>query len=92
MRAAEAVLARELGQQAIRVRLGATVPITAIFKQTLGIDTLMLDYNLPDEDVHAPNEFFRLKSIQEGARAWTHLLAELGRCAPASVHRTTQAN
>lgn len=87
VRAAEAVLARESGQQAIHVRLGATVPITAIFKQTLGIDTLMFGYNLPDEDVHAPNEFFRLKSIQEGARAWTQLLAELGRCAPASFHR-----
>lgn len=32
VRAAEAVLERKLGRQPIHVRLGATVPITAIFK------------------------------------------------------------
>jgi hypothetical protein len=48
------------------VRLGASVPVTSIFKEMLGIDTLMFGFNLPDEDVHAPNEF-----------DWTLLLAEL---------------
>lgn len=51
----------------------------------------MFGYNLPNEDVHAPDEFFRLKSIHEGARAWTQLLAELGHCALASFHRMTPA-
>lgn len=55
VRAAEAVLERKSGRPAIHVRLGATVPITAIFRQTLGIDTLMFGYNLPNEDVHAPD-------------------------------------
>ncbi|WP_213959483.1 dipeptidase [Variovorax sp. dw_954] len=87
VRAAEAVLERETGHRAIHVRLGATVPITAIFKQTLGIDTLMFGYNLPDEDVHAPNEFFRLSSIQDGTRAWTKLFAELANYSPAAFVR-----
>jgi hypothetical protein len=47
VRAAEAVLKRETGKQAVQVRLGATVPITAIFKQDMGIDTLMFGYNFP---------------------------------------------
>ena len=67
------MLERETGRKAIHVRLGASVPVTSIFKEMLGIDTLMFGFNLPDEDVHAPNEFFRLSSIQEGARAWTLL-------------------
>ncbi|BEP65850.1 MULTISPECIES: dipeptidase [unclassified Variovorax] len=86
VRAAEAVLERESGQRPVHVRLGASVPVTSIFKEMLGIDTLMFGFNLPDEDVHAPNEFFRLASIQQGTRAWTLLLAELAKHPPASFH------
>ncbi|MNV61226.1 hypothetical protein D3C71_1537270 [compost metagenome] len=86
VRAAEAVLERESGRRPVHVRLGASVPVTSIFKEMLGIDTLMFGFNLPDEDVHAPNEFFRLASIQQGTRAWTLLLAELAKHPPASFH------
>lgn len=77
LRAAEDVLYSETGQRAIHVRLGASVPITSLFKDSLGIDTLMFGFNLPDEDVHAPNEFFRISSIREGLRAWVQLLDAL---------------
>ncbi|WZB76045.1 M20/M25/M40 family metallo-hydrolase [Achromobacter insuavis] len=72
------------GREPIHVRLGATVPITSVFKETLGIDTLMFGFNLPDEDVHAPNEFFRIGSIREGVQAWTRLLDALGQYQPAA--------
>jgi acetylornithine deacetylase/succinyl-diaminopimelate desuccinylase-like protein len=77
-RAGSAVWEALSGQQPVPVRLGATVPITAVFKEMLGIDTLMFGFNLPDEDVHAPNEFFHLESIPLGLRGWALLLAELG--------------
>lgn len=86
VRAAEAVLTQARGQRPIHVRLGASVPITSIFQETLGIDTLMFGYNLPDEDVHAPNEFFRLQSLAEGVQDWAALLARLGAFAPADFH------
>ena len=85
--AAESVLKQITGSDAVHVRLGATVPVTSIFKETLGIDTLMFGYNLPDEDVHAPNEFFRVQSIEEGARGWTLLLEELANYSPPSFSR-----
>jgi acetylornithine deacetylase/succinyl-diaminopimelate desuccinylase-like protein len=81
--AAEAVLEAAMGRPAIHVRLGASVPITSIFKETLGLDTLMFGYNLPDEDVHAPNEFFRLQSISDGLQAWACLLDRMGKFSPA---------
>ena len=84
VQAASAVLRASAGQEPIHVRLGASVPITSVFKETLGIDTLMFGFNLPDEDVHAPNEFFRLGSIREGVQAWTRLLDALSRYAPAA--------
>ncbi|MFM0736119.1 dipeptidase [Paraburkholderia xenovorans] len=85
--AAQTVLKQVTGSDAVHVRLGASVPVTSIFKETLGIDTLMFGYNLPDEDVHAPNEFFRVKSIEEGARGWTLLLEELANYAPSLFAR-----
>jgi acetylornithine deacetylase/succinyl-diaminopimelate desuccinylase-like protein len=87
VRAAEAVLERESGRRPIHVRLGASVPVTSIFKEMLGIDTLMFGFNLPDEDVHAPNEFFRLGSIREGVQAWTRLLDALSRYTPAAFRQ-----
>ena len=78
-RAGSAVWQALSGHKPVPVRLGATVPITAVFKEMLGIDTLMFGFNLPDEDVHAPNEFFHLESIPLGLRGWAMLLAELGR-------------
>ncbi|AEA61978.1 M20/M25/M40 family metallo-hydrolase [Burkholderia gladioli] len=88
--AASTVLEREYGRPPVPVRLGASVPITAVFKARLGVDTLMFGYNLPDEDVHAPNEFFRISSIADGVRGWARLLDELGRF-PASAFRTGHA-
>ncbi|MGH8818864.1 MAG: dipeptidase [Achromobacter pestifer] len=84
--AAETVLQAPGGPKPIHVRLGASVPITSVFKDMLGIDTLMFGFNLPDEDVHAPNEFFRLSSITQGLRAWTQMLDALGHCEPAAFH------
>ena len=85
--AAERVLQAETGRRPIHVRLGATVPITAIFQEMLGVGTLMFGYNLPDEPVHAPDEFFRMESIPLGLRGWTLLLRELGGSKPADFGR-----
>jgi acetylornithine deacetylase/succinyl-diaminopimelate desuccinylase-like protein len=67
------------GRAAIPVRAGGTLPITAIFREMLGIDTLAYGLAMPDEDVHAPNEFFRLSSLDEGLQSWPMLLTELGK-------------
>jgi acetylornithine deacetylase/succinyl-diaminopimelate desuccinylase-like protein len=77
--AAAAVLRREKGAEPAVMRLGGTVPITTIFQEQLGIDSLMFGLASADEDAHAPNEFFRLSSLEEGLRLWPLLLTELGR-------------
>ncbi len=76
--ATTAVLRREKGGEPAVVRLGGTVPITTIFQEELGMDSLMFGLASPDEDAHAPNEFFRLSSLEEGLRLWPLLLTELG--------------
>ncbi|QKC98894.1 dipeptidase [Mesorhizobium sp. NZP2298] len=76
--AAKKVLHEATGQEAVLVRLGATIPITAIFQELLGVQTLTFGFALPDEDIHAPNEFFRLASLAEGLSAWPKLLEQVG--------------
>jgi acetylornithine deacetylase/succinyl-diaminopimelate desuccinylase-like protein len=73
------VLEQLHGRKPVPVRAGGTLPITAIFREMLGIDSLAYGLAMPDEDVHAPNEFFRLSSLDEGLRSWPMLLSELGK-------------
>ena len=83
LRAALGVLERLHGQKAYATRAGGTLPITAIFKEMLGMESMMFGLAMPDEDVHAPNEFFRLSSFDEGLRSWPMLLSELGKLSAA---------
>ena len=57
--------------------MGATVPIGEIFKRVLGLDTVFFSFATSDEDYHAPNEFFRLSSLDMGLRAWGMYLERL---------------
>ena len=58
------------GSAPLLVHMGATIPIGRIFRDRLGIDTVFFSFATADEDYHAPNEFFRLRSFHDGMRAW----------------------
>jgi acetylornithine deacetylase/succinyl-diaminopimelate desuccinylase-like protein len=85
--AAMTVVERTSGRRPIPTRGGGTLPITAIFKEMLGLDTLAFGFAMPDEDIHAPNEFFRISSLHEGLTAWPLLLAELARYQPGDFRK-----
>ena len=78
--AAVAVVERTTGRRQIPTRAGGTLPITSIFKEMLGLDTLEFGFAMPDEDAHAPNEFFRISYLQEGAARVA--VASGGACPP----------
>lgn len=61
-----------------RVRMGATIPIGDVFRRVLGIETVFFSFSTSDEDYHAPNEFFRLQSLERGLKAWVRLLQAMG--------------
>ncbi len=81
--AAEAALAETAGRAPLRVRNGATLPLSDIVRGRLGIDTVMFSFSTADEDFHAPNEFIRLSAFDYGFAAWVALLRRLGRQSPA---------
>jgi acetylornithine deacetylase/succinyl-diaminopimelate desuccinylase-like protein len=76
--AAEQALAETAGSAPIRVRMGATLPLTDICARVLGLDTVMFSFATADEDFHAPNECWRESAIAEGFAAWVALLRRLG--------------
>jgi acetylornithine deacetylase/succinyl-diaminopimelate desuccinylase-like protein len=74
---AESVLAEVTGIRPRHVRMGATVPFGGLLKDNLGIDTVFFSFATSDEDYHAPNEFFRLSSLETGLAAWALYLRRL---------------
>lgn len=60
------------------VGMGGTIPITETFRDVLGVDTVFFSFSVADEDIHAPNEFYRLDRFGLGLRAWARLWRTLG--------------
>lgn len=83
LRAAVSALEHTTGQTPLKVRIGASLPLTEVVSRVLGIDTVMFSFALSDENFHAPNEFFRLSSIPDGLAAWVQIVRQVAQIAPA---------
>jgi len=79
LQVARDVLTDLYGQPPLEVGMGGSIPVLQTFQEVLGLHTVFFSFAVGDEDIHAPNEFFRLHRIQEGQRAWASYLARLAR-------------
>ena len=78
-RAAATVLTKVYGVEPYQGRTGGSIPVCELFLDTLGVYTVGFAFGLRDEQVHAPDEFFRLGNFRRGQGAYARLLHELGR-------------
>ncbi len=78
LKAADAALQATYGVPPLVVRMGGTVPISALFQRHMGLDTVFFSFSTADEDFHAPNEFFRVHRLHEGLEAWARYWTILG--------------
>ena len=74
----ETILRDLTGREPLRVAMGASVPIGAVCRDVLGAPTVFFSFATADEDYHAPNEFFRLRSFRQGLLAWARAFEALG--------------
>ncbi|TVQ31839.1 MAG: M20/M25/M40 family metallo-hydrolase [Phycisphaeraceae bacterium] len=61
------------------IRSGGSIPVVGLFKQIIGLDTILMGFGLEDDRVHSPNEKFELTSWRLGARAHARLIDEFMR-------------
>jgi acetylornithine deacetylase/succinyl-diaminopimelate desuccinylase-like protein len=54
------------GKTPIPMRDGGSIPIVALFKQELGIDTVLMGFGFDTDAIHSPNEHFGVKNFLLG--------------------------
>jgi acetylornithine deacetylase/succinyl-diaminopimelate desuccinylase-like protein len=59
-------------------RSGWSVPVAALVKQRLGVDSLLLGFGLPTDGAHAPNEHFDIESLDRGIRTMVEFFRRAG--------------
>jgi acetylornithine deacetylase/succinyl-diaminopimelate desuccinylase-like protein len=75
---ARAAFERATGRSPALIRSGGTIPILAAFADR-GIQSIVSGFALPEDQIHAPNESYRLASIELNEKTSRALLEELGK-------------
>lgn len=77
IQAAMAAYRTSWGQPPVFQGFGGSIPVVNEFKQILGLDAVMMGFALPDDQIHAPNERFRLDHFEKGIRCSALFLENL---------------
>lgn len=67
------------GKDTVFIRSGGSIPIVGDFDRHLGIPSVMMGFGLPDDNIHAPNEKFKLQNFELGIRSLIRFMEEAGR-------------
>jgi acetylornithine deacetylase/succinyl-diaminopimelate desuccinylase-like protein len=78
LRLARAAMARVLGREPAIVRTGGSLPILAAFMER-GIPAIVSGFGLPQDNIHAPDESYRIDSLEMGRKAARALFEDLAR-------------
>src|SRR6478609_7297655 len=65
-KAAEKAFVEVWGKSPIPTRDGGSIPIVALFKKELGLDTVLMGFGLDSDSLHSPNEHYGIKNFLIG--------------------------
>jgi acetylornithine deacetylase/succinyl-diaminopimelate desuccinylase-like protein len=69
MRAAATAYESAFGRAPVYTREGGTIPVVALLQQALGVPSVLMGFGLPDDNLHAPDERFRVENFHRGIAA-----------------------
>lgn len=75
-RAASKAMARSFGKEPIPVRGGGSIPIVAMFKEILGVDSILMGFGLDSDAIHSPNEHYGLFNYYIGIETIAEFLVQ----------------
>ncbi|MBN1211678.1 MAG: dipeptidase [candidate division Zixibacteria bacterium] len=67
------------GKEPVFIKEGGSIPIVIEFKETLGIDSLLVGFGQNDDNIHSPNERFRVVDFERGCKTAAALPFELAK-------------
>ncbi len=67
------------GKEPVFMKEGGSIPIVGDFKTILGVDTLLIGFAQHDDNVHSPNERFRIVDFERGCKTASALPVELAK-------------
>jgi acetylornithine deacetylase/succinyl-diaminopimelate desuccinylase-like protein len=79
IQAATRALHEVWGKDTVFIRSGGSIPIVGDFDRHLGLSSVMMGFGLPDDNIHAPNEKFKLQNFELGIRSLIRFMEEAGR-------------
>jgi len=66
--AARTAIKKGFGKEPVFMMEGGSIPIVNDFKETLGLDTLLIGFAQSDDNAHSPNERFRIVDFERGCK------------------------
>lgn len=79
VQAATRALKKVWNKETVFIRSGGSIPIVGDFERSLKIPSVMMGFGLPDDDLHAPNEKFRIVNFHRGIESIISFFEELGK-------------
>jgi acetylornithine deacetylase/succinyl-diaminopimelate desuccinylase-like protein len=78
VQAAAEALEAVWGKQPLFDRVGGTVPVVGIIQEVLGVESLMLGFGLPSDNIHGPNEKQHLPNFFRGVETFIRFIYTVG--------------
>jgi acetylornithine deacetylase/succinyl-diaminopimelate desuccinylase-like protein len=87
--AAARSLEATFGRKPVYIREGGSIPVCATFEEKLDLPVVLLGFDPPDQQAHAPNEWMDLTNYERGIRAIVRMWDEVAALDPASLRDVT---
>jgi acetylornithine deacetylase/succinyl-diaminopimelate desuccinylase-like protein len=79
MRAAAEAYRLAFGKEPVYTREGGTIPVVALLQSALGVPSVLMGFGLPDDNLHAPDERFKVENFHRGIEAAVIFMDALAR-------------